>query len=250
MITRCAGDRCSRSIRSAVDHRSEGPRPPRRHLRSRCHHARVVHRVSLGHRADRCFPAHPFREELDAHRHPRPDHRRSTAHCPLNAVMSAPGVRDPSGSTAWSPAVASRCPTPMPSQQGRWCGRGTPADRIAAPRRLDLHRVGTVSPATTGITNHRVRPGATPIPAVGGHRRDGVARGLLNRLFTRAYVPVGWTLLDDLPAERRDTLIARQGRHRAPVRHQPAGQTRDGLPALPGPVSDRNRGPVITAPGP
>ncbi len=43
------------------------------------------------------------------------------------------------------------------------------------------------------------------------------ARGLLNRLFTRAYVPEGRLaddrLLNSLPAERRDTLIAVRDEH-------------------------------------
>ena len=43
------------------------------------------------------------------------------------------------------------------------------------------------------------------------------ARGLLNRLFTRAYVPddrlAADRLLSSLPAERRDTLIAKRDEH-------------------------------------
>ena len=55
------------------------------------------------------------------------------------------------------------------------------------------------------------RPGATPYILV-----TVFARGLLNRLFTRAYVP-GDHLADDpllasLPAERRETLIATEER--------------------------------------
>ena len=53
------------------------------------------------------------------------------------------------------------------------------------------------------------------------------ARGLLNRLFTRAYVPddrlAADRLLSSLPAERRDTLIAKRDRARPALRHPPAG---------------------------
>jgi protocatechuate 3,4-dioxygenase, alpha subunit len=57
------------------------------------------------------------------------------------------------------------------------------------------------------------------------------ARGLLNRLFTRAYVPDdrldGDRLLNSLPAERRQTLIAVRDEHglRFDVRLQGDGET-------------------------
>jgi protocatechuate 3,4-dioxygenase, alpha subunit len=69
-------------------------------------------------------------------------------------------------------------------------------------------------------------PGRTPFVAV-----TVFARGLLNRLFTRAYLPAGEDasdpFLDTLPAERRATLIARRDEHgyRFDVRLQGAGET-------------------------
>jgi protocatechuate 3,4-dioxygenase alpha subunit len=52
-----------------------------------------------------------------------------------------------------------------------------------------------------------VEPGTAPFICV-----TVLARGLLNRLFTRAYLPGDWlagdALLNSLPPERRDTLIA------------------------------------------
>jgi protocatechuate 3,4-dioxygenase alpha subunit len=57
------------------------------------------------------------------------------------------------------------------------------------------------------------------------------ARGLLNRLFTRAYVPgdrlVDDRLLNSLPAERRQTLIAVRDEHglRFDIRLQGDGET-------------------------
>ena len=54
------------------------------------------------------------------------------------------------------------------------------------------------------------------------------ARGLLNRLFTRAYLPgeqlAADPLLSSLPADRRDTLIAAPRRARSALRHPPAGR--------------------------
>ena len=61
-----------------------------------------------------------------------------------------------------------------------------------------------------------VPPGATKADAAPFILVTIFARGLLNRLFTRAYVPgehlAEDPLLDSLPAERRDTLIATQER--------------------------------------
>ena len=61
--------------------------------------------------------------------------------------------------------------------------------------------------------------------------RSLIARGLLNRLFTRAYVPgeqlAGDPLLASLPAERRRTLIASHDEHglRFDIRLQGPDQT-------------------------
>ncbi len=86
--------------------------------------------------------------------------------------------------------------------------------RFASPRRLDLHRLGP--------RQHRRRRALQLLH--GASRCDATgfgapfilvtvfARGLLNRLFTRAYLPgeqlAGDPLLNSLPAERRHTLIA------------------------------------------
>ena len=86
--------------------------------------------------------------------------------------------------------------------------------RLAAARRLHLHRLGP------GSTDHRrattasrrsnpaaTEPGAAPFFAVAVF-----ARGLLNRLFTRVYLPDEPTgrrpAAGSLPAERRHTLVA------------------------------------------
>lgn len=62
-----------------------------------------------------------------------------------------------------------------------------------------------------------VVPGATKAGAAPFIMVTVFARGLLNRLFTRAYVPGEWLahdpLLTSLPAERRDSLIASHDGH-------------------------------------
>jgi protocatechuate 3,4-dioxygenase alpha subunit len=78
----------------------------------------------------------------------------------------------------------------------------------------------------TTVEPGAVRPESAPFIAV-----TVFARGLLNRLFTRAYVPddrlAGDRLLNSLPAERRQTLIAARDEHglRFDVRLQGDGET-------------------------
>ena len=64
-----------------------------------------------------------------------------------------------------------------------------------------------------------------------------LARGVVKRLFTRIYFagdPANASdpILALVPADRRDTLLAKagsQGTQRVPLRHPPAGQGRDGI---------------------
>lgn len=60
-----------------------------------------------------------------------------------------------------------------------------------------------------------VEPGATTPGARAFIAVTVFGRGLLNRLFTRAYVPAGQqdTLLTSVPAERRHTLIAERDQY-------------------------------------
>jgi protocatechuate 3,4-dioxygenase alpha subunit len=62
-----------------------------------------------------------------------------------------------------------------------------------------------------------VEPGATQPDSAAFFGVTVFARGLLNRLFTRAYVPTdhlaGDPLLSSLPPERRDTLITTRDAH-------------------------------------
>ena len=76
-----------------------------------------------------------------------------------------------------------------------------------------------------------VKPGATRPDCVPFFAMTVFARGLLNRLFTRAYVPddrlTGDPLLASLPADRRRTLIATADEHglRFDIRLQGADET-------------------------
>ena len=88
---------------------------------------------------------------------------------------------------------------------------------------------------------------ANPVPSRARRRSSLItlfARGLPNRLFTRAYLPQDAAVLDadpllsSLPEAERATLISRADRRRVPVRHRHAGGGRDGLPALPGTLRD------------
>jgi protocatechuate 3,4-dioxygenase, alpha subunit len=95
------------------------------------------------------------------------------------------------------------------------------ADADGEVPRVDgsLHRDGWTftgwGRASTDDAGHysftTVEPGATEPGAAKFIAVTVFGRGLLNRLFTRAYVPAavdGDRLLASLPAERRDTLIA------------------------------------------
>jgi len=84
-----------------------------------------------------------------------------------------------------------------------------------------LHRDGWTftgwGRAATDVAGHysfsTLLPGATDVGAAPFFAVTVFARGLLDRLFTRAYVPQHPTVADDallasLPTDRRDTLIA------------------------------------------
>ena len=89
---------------------------------------------------------------------------------------------------------------------------------------------GVRPPTATAATRSRrwrpapTTPGAAPFFAV-----TVFARGLLNRLFTRAYLPdheqalAADPLLASLDAERASTLVAAAGRARLRLRHPAAG---------------------------
>ena len=111
----------------------------------------------------------------------------------------------------------------IPQQPGSWRRDGftfTGWGR-AATDRAGRYSFSTVTPGASA-------PGAAPWFAL-----TVFARGLLDRLFTRAYLPgddaqlAGDPLLSSLPAERRSTLVA--GRDRAgyvfDVRLQGEGET-------------------------
>ena len=78
-------------------------------------------------------------------------------------------------------------------------------------------------------------PGRAPFIAM-----TVLARGLLNRLFTRAYLPgddaalAADPVLAALPDERRRTLVATRDETRAALRRAPAGRARDRVPRLSG----------------
>ena len=157
-----------------------------------------------------------------AYRNPRarPSARSSATPCRSSAATNwcRPAPPVPSGCTAASPTVrATRCPMCC------WrSGRPTPtawsrAPRIAAPRRLDVHRLGPRRHRRRGplqLHHRRTRATARAAPFIAV---TVFARGLLNRLFTRAYVPgdrlAGDPLLASVPADRRDTLIAVRDEH-------------------------------------
>ena len=98
-------------------------------------------------------------------------------------------------------------------------GRPTPtarpaADRLPAPRRLDVHRLG---PRRTDDDGHysfsTVLPGATEPGAAPFIMVTVFARGLLNRLFTRAYLP------GERPGGRPAAGLASRRAARHPDRH-------------------------------
>ena len=117
-------------------------------------------------------------------------------------------------------------------------GRPTPTARssqrpgLAAPRRVHLHRVRALRHGQRRATTRS--PPLAPGAVDGGRRssRSTVfARGLLNRLFTRAYLPRPPAPTRPaarlLPADRRDTLVCdrRRRRPRFDIRLQGDGET-------------------------
>ena len=126
-----------------VDHRPGRAGPARRDLRPRADPARVRHRVPLGHRADR-RPPHLDGDRRD---HAGTDHRPVL---PRRAALSGRRRPGPAGQPRRDPAArprlrrgrragAGRHAGDRPGRSGRQAGtRG----RLAAPRRLDLHRLG------------------------------------------------------------------------------------------------------------
>ena len=86
-------------------------------------------------------------------------------------------------------------------------------------------------PTTTGrYTFTTSRPGAPTPGAAPFFAMTVFARGLLNRLFTRAYLPDDAAaleadpLLSSLDPERRETLVARPDERRLRLRHPAAGR--------------------------
>ena len=120
------------------------PGPAGRDLRPRAHRARVRHRLPLGHRADRRPP--DSGGERREPRRDRPSARSSTAPCPTRAAATWSRRAAParSGCTVTSTTgTASRCRTRCWRSGRPTSGRqaGT-RGRLAAPRRMDVHRLG------------------------------------------------------------------------------------------------------------
>ena len=146
-----------------------------------------------------------------------------------------PAMPGRSGCTGWcSTAPASRCPT-------RWsrCGsRGPDGHVVGGPGRCAATR-GTFTGwgrAATDNAGHysftTLSPGAGPAGAP-FFALTVFARGLLDKLFTRAYLPLDEAsaaadaLLAQVPSGRRDTLIAApdEGGYRFDIRLQGDDET-------------------------
>lgn len=105
---------------------------------------------------------------------------------------------------------------------------GDPPGRFFAPRRVHLHRLGRCGTDNTGhFSFATLKPGGKrPLFAL-----SVFARGLLDRLFTRAYLPgpdlTGDAFLNSVDAARRDTLIAAEEADgfRFDIRLQGEGET-------------------------
>ena len=114
--------------------------------------------------------------------------------------------------------------------------------RFAAPRRRRTFtgwgRCATDAAGRYAFTT--VAPGSASAGRPPFFALTVFARGLLDRLFTRAYLPDGDLgadpLLASLDAERRATVlcVAESGCRRIPFRHPPAGPARDRVPGVPG----------------
>ena len=229
-----------------VDRRPAGPRAARRVVRPRRDPARVVHRLPLGHRAHR-QPPHPDRGETsephepsDLIATPGPDGRPVLRLRPALPRRQRAGPartrRTRSGCTG---TVLDGAGDPVPDalieiwQAGRR-RRGRPASRAPCAATASPSPAGGAPPPTTRATTRSPpcaradRAGAAPFFAL-----TVFARGLLNRLFTRAYLPGRRRGAGRRPAAVRgrgasaSTLVAVAGRARLPfdIRLQGDGET-------------------------
>ena len=215
-------------------------------LRPRRQPARVEHRLPLGHRAHR-QPPHAAVEDAVVS-HAGPDRR---AVLPLRAAVRR------WQRTSCRPAIpgAVRLHGPCPRRRRR-SGAGRAAGDLAAGpgrpggarRAGSLRRDGwTFTGWGRAATDHAgrysfttLRPGATEPGPAPFFAVTVFARGLTDRLFTRAYLPGDPALLaadpllaglDAGPAGHPDRG---RGRARPGVRRPAAGRAGDGVPALPG----------------
>ena len=226
-----------------VDRRPGGPRPAGRDVRPRPDPARVVHRLPLGHRAHRRAP-HPDGGRASDADEPAPTPGQTVGPF-FGYALPYAGDRD-AGRRRARPArsaCTARC----------YDGAGDPvpdalvelwqADADGPRRRSGRARcaaTATPSPAA-GRARHRPRPGTTPSPRWSPGGVDGglpffaltvFARGLLNRLFTRAYLPLARrarpdALLGSVAEDRRATLVCEPDEHgfRFDIRLKGEGET-------------------------
>ena len=179
------------------------------------------------------------RDEL-ADRDPRPDDRARSSATRCRSTgdneLVPPGIarRRPAARRRCTTATVQRCPTRC-SRSGRPTPNGAVVQPAGSLRRDGWTFTGWGRAGTDGdghyslhhrLTRCRRRTGPAPFFAV-----TVFARGLLNRLFTRAYLPgeplASEPLLASLPNERRDTLVARgrRARLRFDIRLQGDGET-------------------------
>ena len=224
------------------DRRPGRARAARRDVRPRRHPARVVHRLPLGHRAHRRAP-HPARGGRGGERAVTPHpHARARPSGPFFGYalpfdarheLVPPGRPD---AVRLHGRVLDGAGDPVPDAilelwQADADGHVVQEAGLAAPRRVHLHRLGprVDRPTRAATASRRCTPGA-PFFAL-----TVFARGLLNRLFTRAYLPEarGRPVPRDVDAERRGTLVAARDEHGFVFDIHLQGERRDRLPHLP-----------------
>ena len=190
---------------------------------------RVGDRLPLGHRAHRRPPHPPSRRttrDASRPRPARPSARSSATRCRTPATRAGP-ARPAGRGPAARPrprrrrrAGARRAARALAGRPGR---RGAAGAGVAAPRRLHASPAGGAPrPTAPGATGSR-RCGRAATPPF--FALTVFARGLLDRLFTRAYLPGA------APAAVADPRRAGR-RPRLRLRHPAPGRGRDRVPLL------------------